>query len=153
MERENRRDFLKRCAPFCAAAVAAANMVSARAEQKEQWLSLGKPSDFPDGAATRVEKAFRTPKRKEVKNPKLIVFRKGNSFQVMSTRCTHFGCEVNLLADNTFACPCHKAQYDKTGLVTKGPAKKPLSWYHVNVSEDGEILVNLGKTIDPPKAE
>lgn len=44
---------------------------------------------------------------------------------VVSLRCTHLGCRVTATEDG-FACPCHGSTFDRSGRVTKGPAKEPL---------------------------
>jgi cytochrome b6-f complex iron-sulfur subunit len=55
--------------------------------------------------------------------------------------CTHAGCTVQWTADaNRFVCPCHGAQYDIQGQVTRGPAGQPLSSYDVKVEGD-QIMV------------
>lgn len=50
------------------------------------------------------------------------------SFAAMSMVCTHQGC-LTLLGNNAFYCPCHGAQFDSNGRVTRGPAFFPLQQY------------------------
>ena len=44
---------------------------------------------------------------------------------VISLVCTHRGCTVED-KDGKYVCPCHGAEFDLEGRVTKGPAKKDL---------------------------
>jgi Rieske Fe-S protein len=157
MMHHGRRTFLSKCAQLAAIAATGNSLAdvsmasqSSKEPQKDSWLALGRLSDFPDNGNHRLETATRIRDKKKIKNPKLIVFRKGDEAFVLSTKCTHYGCEVNLQQDGSYLCPCHKSRYEKSGRVTKGPAKKPLSWYEVRIAEGGEVQVNVEKTIEPP---
>ena len=152
-----RRSFLFKCARLAAItatgnSLAAVSMASqsSKEPQEDSWLSLGRLSDLPDNGNHRLETATRIQDSKKIQTPKLIVFRKSDKAYVMSTKCTHRGCEVNLQQDGSYLCPCHKSRYEKSGRVTKGPAKKPLAWYEVRIAEGGEVQVNVGKTVEPP---
>ena len=61
-----------------------------------------------------------------------------------SAVCTHTGCDVtNWNPENLWmACPCHESQFDvrDTGLVTGGPAPRPLAMLPL-VIEDGQLKV------------
>ncbi|MDE3054187.1 MAG: ubiquinol-cytochrome c reductase iron-sulfur subunit [Gemmatimonadota bacterium] len=50
------------------------------------------------------------------------------SFTALSMVCTHQGC-LTILNGNAFYCPCHGAQFDAAGRVTRGPAAFPLQQY------------------------
>lgn len=152
-----RRLFLFKCSRWAAIAATGNSLVnrsmasqSGKEVRKDSWLAVGRLTDLPDNGNHRLEAATRIEDNKKIQNPKLIVFRKGNEAYVMSTKCTHRGCEVNMQQDGSYLCPCHKSRYDKSGRVTNGPAKKPLSWYEVRMAEGGEVQVNVGKTIESP---
>ena len=160
MESQSRRGFLKGLLAVVGALFA--GVFSGRRTEagwfggegsKDRWVSLGKLTDLPDGKNTPIKTATNLPDGKPVKRPKIIADRRGNQVYVMSTRCTHFGCEVELQADGTYKCPCHGAKYDKVGTVTKGPAKKSLTWCPVKVTETGDVQVNLGATVETPKLD
>lgn len=155
----DRRTFLKRCVILGTAAATAGLFRSEAAAgwfgtsaPKDEWLSLGKLTDFPDNRTTRVATAVRTDGGKAVKTPKLTVLRKGDRAYVMSTKCTHFGCEVEPDANGVFVCPCHAAEFDRSGAVTKGPAKRALPWHEVRITPAGALEVNVGKTVPAPPA-
>ena len=153
---ESRRTFLKTLVAGAAAVVAARwGIDSAEAGlfgwggPGDEWLSLGKLEDLPDGGRKAFHEAANPETGKRYKSLKLIAERQGDKVYVLSTRCTHFGCEVTPQEDGTYLCPCHGAQFKATGEVAKGPAKKPLPWYEVRVNE-GDVQVNLSKTVPAP---
>jgi Rieske Fe-S protein len=54
--------------------------------------------------------------------------------------CTHAGCLVRTVEDNTITCPCHGSKYNATdGSVISGPAPAPLA--AVPVAVDGTNIV------------
>jgi cytochrome b6-f complex iron-sulfur subunit len=61
-----------------------------------------------------------------------------------SSKCTHFGCEVSLPINGVITCPCHKAQFDASGKVLHGPAKKDLKAF--DVALNGTTVVIKDKT-------
>lgn len=106
------------------------------AGSSEKWISAGKTTDYTVGQA------------KLFKDDKLFVLRTAAGFRAMSAKCTHLGCTVDREADGTYLCPCHGSAFDAKGLVTHGPAKKPLVWYQTKVEGD-TVLVNLKGIIEP----
>lgn len=62
-----------------------------------------------------------------------ILFDKGDKCWAMSRKCTHLGCRLHYIETrDLLECPCHQSQfYGSTGLVVKGPAKKPLTLFPV----------------------
>jgi len=67
----------------------------------------------------------------------VAVFRDQQGVFAISRVCTHLGCIVKPTAEG-FECPCHGSRYDRDGLVTKGPAPRPLQW--LEVKEQGGVL-------------
>jgi Rieske Fe-S protein len=155
MQMDTRRDFMKKMVGLCAAASMGA-LIEQDAEamwpfgSKERWLSIGKLGDLPDGKSLPIETAVGVESGKTIKRPKLIAERRGDKVYVMSTKCTHFGCEVKPEADGSYHCPCHDSLFDKSGTVTKGPAKKPLPWYEVKITESGDVQVDTETVIAAP---
>ena len=59
----------------------------------------------------------------------VIVRTAENAFLVLTSVCTHLGCEIGLPeeAGNNLECPCHGSQFSLTdGSVQRGPAESPL---------------------------
>jgi len=102
----------------------------------EKWVPAGKSSDYVVGQP------------KLIKDEKLYVVRTETGFQAMSAKCTHLGCAVERRADGTYVCPCHASAYDAKGLVTHGPARKPLVWYQTK-EDAGSVFVNVKGIIEP----
>ena len=56
-------------------------------------------------------------------------------FKAFSAVCTHMGCIVNQISNQTIDCPCHGSQYSITsGAVVAGPAPRPLPAKQIKVS-------------------
>jgi Rieske Fe-S protein len=56
-------------------------------------------------------------------------------FKAFSAVCTHMGCIVNQISNQTIDCPCHGSQYSiTTGAVVAGPAPRPLHAKQFKVS-------------------
>jgi Rieske Fe-S protein len=106
------------------------------AGSSEKWVPAGKTTDYTVGQA------------KLFKEEKLFVIRNKTGFSAMSAKCTHLGCTVDREADGTYLCPCHASAYDAKGLVTHGPAKKPLVWYQTKVEGDA-VFVNVKGIAEP----
>ena len=65
----------------------------------------------------------------------------------LSLTCPHRGCTVSRKADGSFQCPCHGAQFDANGRVTRGPAQRDLTRYRVVERQADRVqLVAQGKT-------
>ena len=99
-------------------------------------FSIGRPDDYPPG--TRISLDVR----------RVCVVREGNRMAAISTTCTHLGCIVGV-ADTGFACPCHGSRFDQDGNVTGGPAPKPLPWYSINLTPNGELNVDTSVEVEP----
>ncbi|HBY47606.1 MAG: Rieske (2Fe-2S) protein [Thermomicrobiales bacterium] len=57
--------------------------------------------------------------------------------------CTHQGCKVPWQeGQGQFHCPCHNSTFDRHGVVTSGPAPRPLSTFPISVTANGDIVVN-----------
>ena len=54
-----------------------------------------------------------------------------DSWTVLSTKCTHFGCGVTWQPDKQiFFCPCHNGEFHPDGRVKAGPPERPLEKYN-----------------------
>ncbi|MGE5401980.1 MAG: ubiquinol-cytochrome c reductase iron-sulfur subunit [Bacteroidota bacterium] len=54
-----------------------------------------------------------------------------NTFNVLSSVCTHQSCQINNFdsGSSQFICNCHGSHFDVNGQVTQGPARSPLAKY------------------------
>jgi cytochrome b6-f complex iron-sulfur subunit len=59
--------------------------------------------------------------------------------------CTHLGCTPRwLTSEFKFKCPCHGSGYTFEGINFEGPAPRPLERAKIQLSPDGELLVDKG---------
>ena len=64
------------------------------------------------------------------------------SYRALGARCTHLGCQVRP-EKRTLRCPCHGSAFDLEGKVIRGPARKHLTSYALEVKETTlEIVVS-----------
>lgn len=75
----------------------------------------------------------------------VAVFRDSDGVYAISRVCTHLGCIVKP-TDAGFECPCHGSRYDSNGVVTKGPAPRPLQWLEVK-QQAGAVYVDEGTSV------
>lgn len=61
------------------------------------------------------------------------------TFVAYSMVCTHQGC-LTQLSSNRFYCPCHGAQFDSNGRVTRGPASRSLPQYTTTYDPTTDLL-------------
>ena len=71
----------------------------------------------------------------------LLIRMEEGSYRALGARCTHLGCQVRP-GKHALRCPCHGSVFDLEGKVIRGPAKRPLSRYAVEVNETTlEIMI------------
>jgi cytochrome b6-f complex iron-sulfur subunit len=59
-----------------------------------------------------------------------------------------FGLYPNWLqAEQKFKCPCHGSGYYITGVNFEGPAPRPLSGFHIILTDDGLIQIDESDSI------
>ena len=79
---------------------------------------------------------------------KSYVVRQPAGFHAMSKVCTHLGCMTRYQPDEKIiACPCHGSLFSLDGDVIAGPAPRPLPWYEIGLSADGQIEVDIASII------
>jgi Rieske Fe-S protein len=64
-----------------------------------------------------------------------------DAYEAFDMTCTHNGCLTNLIADNSFSCPCHGSTFDTNGEVTNGPAIKPLRKFSITYFPNHQVVV------------
>lgn len=114
---------------------------------EENWIALGAVSKVEIGVPT-LFKATVEQTAGWITNQQELTFyvltENGRDFVAMSNICTHLGCRVRWVEDETqFFCPCHNAVFDKTGKVVSGPPPRPLDTFEVKV-ENNQLFVRGG---------
>ena len=79
---------------------------------------------------------------------KLFVYRDHQGIRAVSAICTHLGCVIER-NDDGFQCPCHGSCYNDLGEVLSGAAPKNLPWFELQKDVDGQIVVDMGRTVSP----
>ncbi|MEY2485425.1 MAG: menaquinol-cytochrome c reductase iron-sulfur subunit [Verrucomicrobiota bacterium] len=149
----SRRRFLEKLsiglAGFCAAIVGLPliGFVIAPLFRKvpEQWVTLGKVSDFQIGKTVTVTVIDTSPlpwAGITAKNAVWLRRESDTTFIAFSANCTHLGCPVRWMEGaELFMCPCHGGVYYKDGNVAAGPPPRPLVRYDVRI-KNGEVKMN-----------
>lgn len=72
-----------------------------------------------------------------------LLVRRHSEFLALSHQCPHNKCRVDYVPDRqVILCPCHGSRFDLTGAVLRGPARRPLRRYPVEV-KDRRLKVDL----------
>jgi Rieske Fe-S protein len=113
------------------------------AHADDTWQPVGKSSDFVKGVPTTVTLKS---------GGKLLITRVDEkTLTVVSTKCTHKGCEASWSADvKQLLCPCHGAAFQSDGKNLKGTQRRPdeklPALFSIPVRENnGAVEVNLTK--------
>ena len=68
-------------------------------------------------------------------------------------RCVHLGCRVpSCVPSQGFECPCHGSKYNFHGEYFAGPAPRNMDRFGVEVTENGEMIVNTGDVFQTARA-
>lgn len=98
--------------------------------EPSQKFRAGRVRDYPLGVT--IDKANR-----------VWIIRNEQGLYAMWSRCTHLGCTPNWFpAESRFRCPCHGSNFNAQGDVIAGPAPKPLWRVLVNVTPQGELIID-----------
>ena len=135
-----RRQFLQKTAlslvtiTGAVAAVSYLRQFFPRLAGDKRRIAIGESSRFPVDTFTFLDEH------------NLFVYRDHEGIRAVSAVCTHLGCILEKSTDG-FECPCHGSCYDLNGEVLSGPAPRDLSWYQVNRTADGKIVIDPGRTV------
>jgi cytochrome b6-f complex iron-sulfur subunit len=106
-------------------------------------FKIGYPEEYGLGVDTKWQQKYR-----------IWVDRTPDRLFVIYARCTHLGCTPDWKpSENKFKCPCHGSGYDSEGVNFEGPAPRPMDRAHVELSPDGQILVDVAKLYQWPKGQ
>ena len=82
----------------------------------------------------------------------VYIVRTEAGFYAVSAVCTHLGCITQWKPEaSMIACPCHGSKFQRDGKKIEGPAPRPLPHYAINLTADGELLVDKLEVIKPDK--
>ena len=83
---------------------------------------------------------------------RFFVVRERDRVYALSARCAHLGCSINWFADlRAFKCPCHGSQYHSNGVNFAGPAPRALDRFRIELSPDGQLVVDTSTTYGPDR--
>ncbi len=99
-------------------------------------FTLKAPQDYPAGSAISLPAA------------RAWLFRDDKGLYAISAVCTHLGCVVTY-ANQGFECPCHGSRYNAAGYVLMGPAKLPLKYLKLALSQDGLVILDTKISVPP----
>jgi len=103
-------------------------------------FQAGKPGDYSLGISDKWKKVQR-----------VWIVRRNEGVFCFWARCTHLGCTPNWFdAEGRFKCPCHGSNFNKDGDVIAGPAPKPLWRCAIQLSTDGQLMIDKGKLENRP---
>lgn len=139
-DKVTRREFLVNVGKTAIAAAVVAPVLGFEVEAKKApmapiMLDVTKPEY---AALAQAGGAVKIPDPKDKKKPIIVSRLSETSVAAFSSKCTHFGCEVPLPANNEILCHCHKSMFDAAGKVTHGPAKKDLAQFAATI--DGSVI-------------
>lgn len=77
----------------------------------------------------------------------IFIYRDHEGIRAVSAICTHLGCTLQKTTDG-FECPCHGSKYSDQGEVLSGPAPSGLKWFNIYTAYDGNLVVDLNRTVD-----
>jgi Rieske Fe-S protein len=69
------------------------------------------------------------------------------TISAVSLLCTHQTCAISFEGAR-FRCPCHGSIFSKEGQRLAGPARKPLRWFKLSISEGGEVFLHPWERVD-----
>jgi nitrite reductase/ring-hydroxylating ferredoxin subunit len=98
----------------------------------------GNPDLYPENSVTFLQDQL------------VYIVRTPAGFYAVSAVCTHLGCITQWKPEaSMIACPCHGSKFQPDGKKIEGPAPRPLPHYSINLTADGELLVNKLEIIKP----
>jgi len=108
-------------------------------DKKENWVSLAKLSDVPNGQVTTVLMKYQIKNgiySQDASTP-VLISRLGSEIICYKTACPHLGCTVRWDGrSDEFRCACHGGTFDRNGAVIAGPPPRGLDQYQIKVEGD-----------------
>ncbi len=107
-------------------------------------VTYGEPSRFRIGKPEALPLGTRLPLTRQ----RVTIIRTAAGIAAISNTCTHLGCVI-ATTEVGFACPCHGSRFDPDGGVLGGPAPRPLPWFELSLSPNGEVEVDTSRPVPP----
>ena len=115
--------------------------------RRDRWVDFGRVDKFPENATRLVDllNPLRGPTDGMTGKMAVYVRRiEGETFQILSSHCTHLGCPVSWFQESgLFMCPCHGGVYSEDGERASGPPPRGLYVFEYRVRK-GRLNVRLG---------
>lgn len=74
-----------------------------------------------------------------------------DGLMALYTKCPHLGCTVPWVGPpdsaQAFQCPCHGSMYNYNGILTGGPAPRPMDYMRLTV-DGGTVTVDTGEIVE-----
>jgi menaquinol-cytochrome c reductase iron-sulfur subunit len=154
-EKFNRSDFMKATIAGIGGLIGIAYALPAVAyvigpalqQNSGDWIQLGSVNKIAMNTPTLFKAVVETQTgwiKTEEEVSAYVLTENGQDFIVMSNVCTHLGCRVRWIEEqSSFFCPCHNGAFSKDGNVTGGPPPRPLDRFESKV-EGGILFVKRG---------
>ncbi len=99
-------------------------------------VNVGSPESYPPNSVTLDPQAA------------IYIVREAPGFYALTAICTHLGCLTAWKPElGIIACPCHGSKFNRDGAVIAGPAPRPLPWFRMWLSDDGDLMVDRSSPI------
>ena len=79
--------------------------------------------------------------------PEAIISRTRKGVAAFSPYCTHRRNKLEVERDGSISCPVHDSTFDLSGTPTGGPATRALPWFQTAVDDDGNVSVDVSRTV------
>ena len=73
------------------------------------------------------------------RHQRFAIIREHGQVYAMTLVCTHLGCTLSV-TEHQLSCPCHGSTFDRAGVVTHGPADKPLPRLRIQRQQDDWLI-------------
>ncbi|MBI3091826.1 MAG: Rieske 2Fe-2S domain-containing protein [Candidatus Tectomicrobia bacterium] len=80
--------------------------------------------------------------------PKVFVKHDAQGLAAMSAVCTHLACVVRWNASHgLLECPCHGSRFDAAGKVLRGPARRDLPYFRLELATNGQLVADVSRPV------
>ncbi|GGC05718.1 MULTISPECIES: QcrA and Rieske domain-containing protein [Dyadobacter] len=145
----DRKQFIKACGISCLGLSSAtlslsgcASVYSVQGAVSDKTISFPKDSFFETKkSGEKIARQVVVVNVDNLKFPVAVYDDGNNKYTAVWLKCSHQGNEVSVHGDS-LSCSAHGSEYDRSGKVTKGPAKEDLRRFNVR-SDQTTIFIEL----------